>query len=248
MRANQTEPRRLPGRLIAVEGCDGSGKSTQLYLLRRWLEGQGYPVCFTEWNSSALVQAYTKRAKKTRALTPTTYSLIHATDFADRYEQLILPHLQAGYLVLADRYIYTAFARDQVRGCDPAWVRNTYRFAVKPDLALFFRIDLTVALTRILNGRSELKYYEAGLDLGLFTDPHESYIRYQGLVQEQYEAMVATEGLTVMDGNLPIFRQQEQVRELVRQILVDYQAPGPLRRGARNRVASSLVEGEEVSP
>jgi dTMP kinase len=123
----------MPGKLIVVEGLDGSGKSTQAHLLRRWLEIGGYRVYFTEWNSSPLVRNVTKRGKKEQLLTPTTFSIIHATDFADRFERQILPMLHAGYLVLADRYIYTAFARDAVRGVDREWVRNLYHFAVKPD-------------------------------------------------------------------------------------------------------------------
>ena len=111
-----------PGKFFIVEGCDGSGKSTQLYLLKKWLESKGYYVFFTEWNSSELLKKYTKKAKRKNLLTPTTFSLIHACDFADRYEKLILPHLRAGHIVLADRYIYTAYARDIARGCDAEWL------------------------------------------------------------------------------------------------------------------------------
>src|SRR4029079_8409097 len=123
----------FPGRLIAVEGLDGSGKSTQIYLLKRWLENQGLKVYFSEWNSSELVKSATSKGKKRELLTPTTFSLIHATDFADRYERHLLPLLRAGYLVLCDRYIFTAFGRDVVRGCPPAWVRGIYNFAALPD-------------------------------------------------------------------------------------------------------------------
>ena len=113
----------LPGKLYVVEGCDGSGKSTQIYLLDKWLESEGYSVFFTEWNSSQLIRESTTEAKKKDLLTPTTFSLMHASDFADRYEKLILPQLRAGYIVLCDRYIYTAFARDMARGCDSEWVK-----------------------------------------------------------------------------------------------------------------------------
>jgi dTMP kinase len=227
---------RYPGRLIVVEGCDGSGKSTQLYLLKQWLEAEGYPVCYTEWNSSDLVKSATKRAKKQRALTPTTFSLIHACDFADRYERLILPHLQAGYLVLADRYIYTAFARDAVRGCDPDWVRGAYGFAVKPDLAFYFQAPLEVSLYRILSGRPELKYHEAGMDLGLSPDPVDSFKLFQGLVKEQYDRMAHPFGFVVIDATRPIPIQQTEVRTKVAQALTGYRMPG-----------SSPAEGQEVS-
>ncbi|HYE78897.1 MAG TPA: thymidylate kinase, partial [bacterium] len=151
-------PNLGPGKLIAVEGVDGSGKSTQLYLLKRWLELSGVKVFFTEWNSSILVSSATKKAKKRHLLTPATFSLIHATDFADRYERQIAPLLKAGYIVLADRYAFTALARDVVRGVDRRWVRGIYDFAVQPDITFFFSAPLEVALGRILEGRPELKY------------------------------------------------------------------------------------------
>ena len=116
--------RAYPGALIVVEGTDGSGKSTQLYLLKRWLEIGGYRLHFTEWNSSPLVKSATRRGKQKRLLTPTTFSLLHAADFADRCERQIMPLLQGDYLVLADRYVYTAFARDAARGCSHRWLRN----------------------------------------------------------------------------------------------------------------------------
>src|SRR5256885_9094613 len=155
----------FPGRLVAVEGLDGSGKSTQIYLLKRWLELQGLKVFFSEWNSSDLVKSATSKGKKRELLTPTTFSLIHATDFADRYERQLVPLLRAGYIVLCDRYIFTAFARDTVRGCPPKWVRGIYSFAALPDLTFFFKADLEVSLHRILDGRPELKYFEAGMEL-----------------------------------------------------------------------------------
>ncbi len=160
-------PNRSPGRLIVVEGIDGSGKSTQLSLLAQYLRLRGFAVAFSEWNSSPLVRETTRRGKKKAMFTPTSFSLIHATDFADRLERYILPLLKAGAVVCADRYAYTAFARDVVRGVDRAWVRNLYRFALKPSLAFYFKVPLEVALGRILGGRHALKYYEAGMDLGL---------------------------------------------------------------------------------
>lgn len=227
------------GRLIIVEGCDGSGKSTQLYLLKRWLEEQHYPVFFTEWNSSELVKKSTKKAKKLNLLTPTTFSLIHASDFTDRYEKLILPHLRAGYLVLADRYVYTAFARDIARGCDPEWVRNVYSFALRPDISFYFQAPLEVSVKRILSGRPELKYHEAGMDLGLSNDPVESFKLFQGIIKQEYDNMIEPEGLTVMDATLSIQEQQRQMRETVsRQILRGFHPP------AYGKYLSCMVQGE----
>jgi len=223
---NHLKPHEYSGKLIIVEGCDGSGKSTQLYLLQCWLQKQHYPVFFTEWNSSELVKKSTKRAKKRNLLTPITFSLIHASDFADRYEKKILPHLKAGYIVLADRYVYTAYARDVARGCDPDWVRNVYEFAVKPDLALYFQAPLDISIERILSGRTELKYYEAGMDLGLSTNPVESFKIFQGIIKEQYDGMVEKEGLYVMDATKNIESQQAKLRDLVNErILSSFEPP-----------------------
>jgi dTMP kinase len=211
-----------PGRLIAVEGLDGSGKSTQVYLLKRWLQLQGLKVFFTEWNSSEVVKTATSKGKKMELLTPTTFSLIHATDFADRYERQLVPLLKAGYLVLCDRYVFTAFARDVVRGCPLEWVRGLYNFACLPDMTFFFKADLEVSLNRILQGRPQLKYFEAGMDLGLSSDIQESFRIFQGRMLEQYLAMSTEFSFTVIDANRTIEPQQDIVRKLVaRTIEVD---------------------------
>jgi dTMP kinase len=211
--------RRYPGALVVVEGTDGSGKSTQLYLLKRWLEIGGYRIHFTEWNSSPLVRSATKRGKQRRMLTPTTFSLLHAADFADRYERQILPLLEGGYLVLADRYIYTAFARDSARGCATDWLRNLYGFAPVPDLTLYFRAPLEVAVKRILGGRPKLKFYEAGMDLGLSFDRAESFRIFQGMIMEGYDRMVETDDFVVLDGTLPVNILQRKTREVLQKTI-----------------------------
>lgn len=206
---------RYKGKLIAVEGLDGSGKSTQMYLLKRWLELQNMRVSFTEWNSSTIVKAATKRGKREQLLTATTFSMIHATDFAHRYERNIVPLLRSGYVVLADRYIFTALARDAVRGCDRDWVRNLYSFAVVPDITFYFDVPLETAVGRILSGRPVLKYHEAGLDLGLSTDPTESFKLFQAQIKDEYSRLVGEFGLTVMDATKPIELQQQTMRSIV---------------------------------
>jgi len=210
---------RQRGRLIVVEGIDGSGKSTQLHLLDQWLRHLGVRVFSTEWNSSDVVKEITSKGKKKALLTPTTFSLLHATDFADRYERNIAPLLRAGYFVLADRYIYTAFARDVVRGCSPRWVRRVYGFAAKPDAAFYFHVPVEVAVKRILTGRPKLKYYEAGMDLNLANDEYESYRIFQGRIIEEYKRMAATEGFRIMDGTLDIEHQQSLMRKQVLEML-----------------------------
>jgi len=207
---------RFPGKLFVVEGIDGSGKSTQLMLLHQWLKAEGYGVVFSEWNSSPLVRDITKRGKKKQMLSPATFSLIHATDFADRMERNIIPLLKAGAVVLCDRYIYTAFARDVVRGMDPKWVRELYSYAVKPTVMFYFRVPLEVAMKRLMNGRNGFKYYEAGMDLDLSEDPEESFQMFQGRIIEEYDKMVPEFELTVVDATLPIEVEQAQMRQVVK--------------------------------
>jgi dTMP kinase len=204
---------------VVVEGIDGSGKSTQIHLLEKWLRYKKHSVFFTEWNSSEQVKEIISKGKKKNLLTPTTFSLLHATDFAARYERNIFPLLRAGYVVLSDRYIYTAFARDVVRGCSPDWVRKVYGFAIKPDVTFYFKVSTDVAIERILSSRPKLKYYEAGMDLSLSNDPYESYRIFQGRIIEQYDSMIQTEGFIVINADGPIEEQQREVREKVSVIL-----------------------------
>jgi dTMP kinase len=217
-----SSPHPYPGRLIAVEGVDGSGKSTQVKLLERWLRARGYPVHFTEWNSSRLVRNSMRRGKRRNLLTPSTFSLLHAVDFADRFIYQILPPLRAGMIVLADRYVYTAFARDVARGVDPDWVRGVYRFAPRPDLTFFFRVPIDVSLERLLAGRAKLKYYEAGMDLGLSTDLAESFRLFQGRVLEIYDQLSQEFGLRVIDASHDIAGQQKVVRRMTGEVLREY--------------------------
>ena len=208
-------PNRHRGKLIVVEGIDGSGKSTQISLLSRWLRSSGYAVAFSEWNCSPLVHETTRRGKKKEMFTPTTFSLMHATDFADRTERYILPLIRAGAIVCADRYAYTAFARDVARGVDPRWVRNLYSFAIRPNLAFYFKTPLDTALSRILGGRDALKYYEAGMDLGISTNVEESFRIFQGRIIAEYESMTAEMGFYVIDATQSIEEQQREMRAIV---------------------------------
>ncbi len=212
-------PARYPGRLIAVEGIDGSGKSTQLRMLAQWLQARGHAVYLTAWNSSELVHRTLKRAKRDRTLTPTTFSLLHAADLAVRLERDVLPRLRAGQLVLADRWAPTAFARDQARSLDLQWLRQTYAFAPQPHLAVYFRVPVDEAVSRILSGRHRLRYYEAGSDLHLDPDPPVSFGMFQRRVQAHYEAMVQRGELAVLDGLAPVARQQAELRRLLADIL-----------------------------
>jgi dTMP kinase len=222
-------PNRYKGKLIVVEGIDGSGKSTQITLLSHWLRARGYAVAFSEWNSSPLVRQTTRRGKKKEMFTPTTFSLIHATDFADRLESYVLPLVKAGALVCADRYAYTAFARDVARGASRNWVRNLYSFALRPNLSFYFRVPLDVAIGRILGGRDAIKYYEAGMDLGLSRNVEESFRIFQGRILDEYEAMASDMGFHVIDATLSIEEQQRQMRQIVLERLGEVLRTGVLR-------------------
>ena len=191
-------------------------------LLERWLRARGYPVHFTEWNSSRLVRRAMRRGKKKNLLTPTTFSLLHAVDFADRLTYQILPPLKAGMIVLADRYVFTAFARDVARGVHPEWVRGVYSFAPRPDLTMYFRVPIEISLERLLTGRAKLKYYEAGMDVGLSAEPVQSFRLFQSQVLGIYDRLTEEFGLKTIDATDEIPAQQKIVRRMVQEILRDY--------------------------
>ena len=233
------------GKLIVVEGIDGSGKSTQIDLIYKWLVERGKSVYFSEWNSSPVVKSTTRLGKKQKSFTPTTFSLIQATDFANRWENQILPMLKAGVIVLADRYAFTGFARDVARGVDPSWVRNLYSFAYQPDLVLYFHVPLDDAIERITFGRTKLKYYEAGMDLGLSENKVTSFRLFQSRILEEYENMVDEFGFEVIDAALPVFEQQKEVRRLVSRVLRGWHGlPNPVQsaRDYRRMEARSMEE------
>ncbi|HYB78430.1 MAG TPA: dTMP kinase [Thermoplasmata archaeon] len=212
----------FPGRLFVFEGLDGSGKSTQAALLGKWLQSNGYRVFFTEWNSSELVASTIRRGKKKGLLTPTTFSLLHAVDFADRFERKILPPLRAGYLVVCDRYSYTAFVRDAARGCDPAWVRMIYSFAPRPDRIFYFRVPVGVTLKRKLASRQKMNYYEAGMDLGLSDDLVESYQRFQGRLKREYDRLATIDDFRVVDAQRPVEVIQAELRADLKPLLAKF--------------------------
>ena len=215
-----TEKHHYDGTLVCVEGIDGSGKSTQLALLHDWLKDINQDVIYTKWNSSELISQTTKLAKKKNMLSPRTFSLLHAVDFADRLKQVIAPALKAGFIVLADRYAYTAFARDVARGVDPNWVRGVYDFAIKPDLAVYFDIDPKTSLERICSNRAP-KFYEAGMDLKISNDPYESYVIFQSRVIEEYKNMLGEFGIVKLDANDTIHKKQVEIRKMLKKILQD---------------------------
>ncbi len=220
-----TRPHTFPGKLIIVEGIDGSGKSTQLQLAKRYLEAKGLNPFFTEWNSADMVKTITKKGKKKMTLTPMTFSLLHATDLSYRLVHNILPPLKAGMIMLADRYVYTAFARDVTRGCDRQWVRQVYQFAPRPDRAFYFNVPIDVSVARLLSGRAKIKDYEAGMDLNLAPDHVSSFKIFQGRILNEYKAIASEYGLTEIDATQSIGEQQRLVREALDETLADYLPP-----------------------
>lgn len=205
-KAQQVKEKRydITGKLIVVEGIDGSGKSTQIRLLEKWLRFKDMPVFLTEWNSSDAIKEVTSKGKKKEKLTPTTFSLLHATDFADRYERNIFPLLRAGYIVLADRYIYTLMARDAVRKINRRWSHNLYGFAIKPDLVFYLDVEPKELLRRRFEKNMILDYYESGEDLGLTDDILESFLLYQQKIKQEFIRMQKIYGILQIDGNRPI--------------------------------------------
>ena len=206
------------GVLICVEGIDGSGKSTQIELLYSWLKSKGADVILTQWNSSELISNTTKKAKKKNLLSGRTFSLLHAVDFADRLERTIKPALKAGFIVLADRYVYTAFARDVAREVDPKWVRNMYGFAIKPDMTFYFDVSPKDSLDRICSNRQP-KFYEAGMDMKLSNNPYKSYVIFQNRIVEQYKNMIDEFGLIKIDAMASIHEKQKFIRQKVLELL-----------------------------
>ncbi|MCD6577225.1 MAG: dTMP kinase [Anaerolineaceae bacterium] len=244
------KPNICTGKLIVVEGIDGSGKSTQIDLIHKWLTEKGRSVFFSKWNSSPLVKSTTKLGKKEKAFTPTTFSLIQAADFADRWENQFLPMLKAGVIVLADRYAFTGFARDVARGVDRKWVHNLYSFAFQPDLILYFKVPLNEAIDRITSARSKLKYYEAGMDLNLSDKRITSFRIFQGKILKEYETMIDEFDFKVVDATRPVFKQQKEIRRLVNGVLKGWRGlPNPVSSAqnyARNQINKKRPSHVEV--
>lgn len=201
----------LPGRLIVLEGTDGVGRSTQMTLLRRWLEDEGYAVSDTGLRRSALTQPGLDAAKSGHTLGRLTMSLFYATDFADRLENDIIPALRAGFFVLSDRYFYSIIARNTVRGGDPDWGRKVYGFALKPDVVFYLRADLFTLISRMANGRG-FNYWEAGMDMRFADNLYDSFRIYQSKLIEQFDQMAKEFGFVTIDANRPV---QDVNRDLI---------------------------------
>ncbi|MDQ3419412.1 MAG: dTMP kinase [Acidobacteriota bacterium] len=209
-----------PGKIIAIEGTDGVGRSTQLQLLREWLEVQGYGVVETGWTRSELMQPTIELAKASNTLNKLTFQLLYATDFADRLEKEIIPALQAGFVVLSDRYIYTAMARAGVRGVDRTWIRNLYGFAIVPHLVFYLRLDEKTLIRRVLQSRG-MDYWESGMDMKLGDDIYESFRAYQKSLLKEYASMADEYNFRVLDGRRKIDVIQDELRRQIGAFLAE---------------------------
>ena len=215
-----TDVRDLKGTLITIEGTDGVGRSTQIRLLKEWLEVQGYGVIETGWTRSELMSETIGAAKAGHNLNQLTFSLLYATDFADRLEKIILPALRSGFVVLADRYVFTAFARSVVRGADPVWIRSVFGFALVPDLTLYLKTDADTLVRRVLGSRG-IDYWESGMDMHLGTDLFESFRKYQWRLIRQYNRMAREFGFVTVDATLGVDEIQARIRRRVQALLDD---------------------------
>jgi dTMP kinase len=203
-----------PGKIIAIEGTDGVGRSTQIHLLREWLEVQGYGVLETGWTRSALMSPTIDLAKSSNTLNKLTFTLLYATDFADRMEKEIVPALKAGFIVLSDRYIFTALARAGVRAIDKAWIRNLYGFALAPHLVFYLRIDEKTLIRRVLESRG-MNYWESGMDLKLGDDIYDSFRAYQRALLREYNTLADEFGFRVVDARRKVGVIQEELRRQI---------------------------------
>ncbi len=213
------KPFQKKGKLIVIEGTDGSGRSTQIELLKNWLEVQGHAVFETGWTRSELMHNAIQSAKASTFMDRMTFALFYATDFADRLENQIIPALKSGHIVLADRYVYTAFARDVVRDPDQTWIRDLYGFALEPDLVLFLKIDIETLVPRVVE-TGGINYREAGLDLHMGQDLFDSFVNYQSNLIGQFDKLVKEYEFRVIDATQKVDTIQSQIRELVKEVLV----------------------------
>jgi dTMP kinase len=213
------DPERLSGKLVVIEGADGSGRSTQIARLVQWLEGCGHATVQVGLKRSTLVSEELEQAKQGNILSHLTMSLFYATDFADQLENIILPALKAGFIVLADRYIYTLMVRDLVRGLDEAWLKNLYGISVVPDAVFYLNVSPELLVQRNFQKIQALDYWESGMDIGLSRDMFDSFLKYQALVETEFRRLQATYGFTIVNGERSVDEISAELQERVEKLL-----------------------------
>jgi dTMP kinase len=243
MNFNKQKTHSYPGKLIVLEGTAGVGRTTQAGLLQNWLAVEGYSAVVTEWKSSELICRVIDKAKSKNALNTITFSLLYATDLADRLHNIILPALKSGQIVIADRYLYTAFARDVVRGADPGWVRKLYGFAIEPDIVFYLKVPLESLLRRIITTRGGLDFYESGRDIGMSTDLYQSFKLYQSQILAEYERMVDEYHFQAVSSDENIDVVQKALRSQIRKLLNNGQTGIAVSHLDASRESSTKVTG-----
>jgi dTMP kinase len=213
-----------PGKLIAIESTDGAGRSTQIQLLREWLEVKGYGVVETGWTRSPLMQPTIELAKSSNTLNKLTFTMLYATDFADRLEKEIIPALKAGFVVLSDRYIFTALARAGVRGIDRTWLRSLYGFAIAPHMVFYLNIDVKTLIGRVLESRG-MDFWESGMDLKHGDDIYDSFRAYQNKLLREYSSMADEFHFRVIDARRSVEHIQDELRRQVEAFLEPAEKP-----------------------
>ena len=217
----ELEGRPLTGKLIVIEGADGSGRSTQIRLLGRWLESKGYAVSQVGIKRSNLAAEQLTLAQQSNVVTNTTMALFYATDLYDQIVNQIIPALAASSIVLADRYIYTLLARALARGAENDWLRNLYSPAISPDVVFYFQTSPDQLLERNLNKNRSLDYWESGMDLGLSQDVFESFLEYQKLIDAEFSKMAGPHEFEIIDASRPVFAIQKELRKKIKSLLKD---------------------------
>ena len=213
------KPEHLTGKLIAVEGADGSGRSTQLVRLVDWLETSGHPTVLVGLKRSTLVSEELEKAQNGNVLSRTTLALFYATDFADQLENIIIPSLKAGFIVLADRYIYTLMARDMVRGMDEKWLKNLYGIAPEPDAVFYLSVEPNELVQRNLSKTATLDYWESGMDLGLSRDLFDSFLKYQVQMGDAFRKLQKIYGFDIVDANRSTDSITKELRQKIKALL-----------------------------
>jgi len=237
--------KRLRGKLIVLEGTDGVGRSTQIALLREWLESEGYAVAATGLKRGKLAGKGIKSAMRGHTLGDTTTNLLYATDFADRLERLIIPALRASFVVLIDRYIYSIIARAQVRGVDPAWLRSVFGFALVPDLVLYLQADLDHLIPRVWNARG-FDYWESGMDFLAARDYYDSFVEYQTRLLAQFDALADEFNFVRIDANRSIHDVFQSLQAAISELIKDMKPPKRLKKERkRERKAEGKPKAKE---
>ncbi|HLH32860.1 MAG TPA: thymidylate kinase [Terriglobia bacterium] len=241
----------LKGQLIVVEGADGSGRSTQIEMLKNWLERRGYPTANVGLKRSMLVSDELERAMRGNILGTRTLSLFYATDFADQMENRIIPALRSGFIVLADRYIYTLMARAIVRGVEPAWIRDVYSIALIPDAVFHLTVSPRILVERNLRKHAVLDYWESGMDMHRSSNMYASFIEYQRQIQKEFKVMQEHYGFETINGNRSPRAIQQELRGKVEVILngkanhIEEDSDGPDHSERIARSATTLADGDE---